>query len=141
MRVPQQWRKICARFSANAGFADDFRASQRLRKALGTGTNRDLWGSPASELMAFAADHYVSLLVVGSAGHRTTPLIRLGANSERVAAESQIPTLVVTTVEGLNGQRRHGEPLQAPAPVATALLLKANVFGPASRHRTQERSR
>lgn len=49
----------------------------------------------ASALREFAQSHEGSLLVIGSAGHGASALVKVGGTSERLASSSNIPVLVV----------------------------------------------
>ncbi|HEY1089262.1 MAG TPA: universal stress protein [Archangium sp.] len=52
-------------------------------------------GRPVAKVRAFADSRDVSLLVVGTAGHGSQSLVRLGGTSERLASGSELPVLVV----------------------------------------------
>jgi nucleotide-binding universal stress UspA family protein len=52
-------------------------------------------GAVADTLLVFAAGIHARLLVLGSRGHGTTSLYRVGGTSERVAQSASVPVLVV----------------------------------------------
>jgi nucleotide-binding universal stress UspA family protein len=62
-----------------------------------------LHGRTAAVLRAYAHGQHASLLVVGSAGHGTTSLARLGGTSERLASTNEVPVLVVRDPEAFLG--------------------------------------
>jgi nucleotide-binding universal stress UspA family protein len=56
-----------------------------------------LLGRPAGALLSFPGVRDPALVVVSSQGHGSSPLYRLGGTSERIAATSPVPVLVVRT--------------------------------------------
>lgn len=62
-----------------------------------------LHGRTEAVLRAYAHGQRASLLVVGSAGHGTTSLARLGGTSERLASTNEVPVLVVRDPEAFLG--------------------------------------
>ncbi len=50
---------------------------------------------PASTLIAFARAHSAVGVVLGSAGHSNTPLVRVGATSERAVMGAEVPVIVL----------------------------------------------
>jgi nucleotide-binding universal stress UspA family protein len=71
-----------------------------------------LVGSPDAALTEFAEFNRASWLVVSSRGHADVPLYRLGGTSERVAAESRVPVLVVRENDPFEGWARRERPLR-----------------------------
>jgi nucleotide-binding universal stress UspA family protein len=82
-------------------------AEDRLRaeaRNLGPGVRRRvqtrvLVGRPAEALLSFPGVRKPALVVVSSQGHGASPLYRLGGTSERIAATSPVPVLVVRAAE------------------------------------------
>ena len=52
-------------------------------------------GSPARDIVAYATDHGVDLLVVGTHGHRGLDRLLLGSVAERVVRTAPMPVLTV----------------------------------------------
>lgn len=74
--------------------------AQRLRGAAGGRVQtRVLVGRPAGALLSFPGVRKPALVVVSSQGHGASPLFRLGGTSERIAASSPVPVLVVRAAE------------------------------------------
>jgi nucleotide-binding universal stress UspA family protein len=71
-----------------------------------------LVGSPSSALVEFAEFNSASWVVVASRGHGASPLYRLGGTSERVAAESRVPVLVIRDSSAFEAWARRERPLR-----------------------------
>jgi nucleotide-binding universal stress UspA family protein len=71
-----------------------------------------LVGSPSAALLEFAEFNHASWVVVASRGHGASPLYRLGGTSERVAAESRVPVLVIRDSSALEAWARRERPLR-----------------------------
>jgi nucleotide-binding universal stress UspA family protein len=71
-----------------------------------------LVGSPSAALVEFAEFNRASWLVVASPGHGASPLYRLGGTSERVAAKSRVPVLVIRDASPFESWARRECPLR-----------------------------
>ncbi len=69
------------------------------------------WGAPVAGLLNFAKSQHASLLVVGSSSDAITPFFRTGGTSKRLAAEAELPVLVIRGADGFAGWAR-GEPMR-----------------------------
>jgi nucleotide-binding universal stress UspA family protein len=71
-------------------------SGSRLEKLAGKPINVAVkLGRPAHVVREFAKAHDANLIVIGSAGHGASALVKLGGTSERLASGSEIPVMVV----------------------------------------------
>ncbi len=84
-----------------------------LRARIRAGVHIELLtGSPHEALPAFAERKGGRMLVVASKGHGSSPLLRLGGTSERVAASSKIPVIVCREAAPFQAWARGERPLR-----------------------------
>lgn len=69
-------------------------------------------GRAATALREFAKSHEAALVVLGSAGHGASSLVKLGGTSERLASTSEVPVLVVREGDSFR-EWAEGKPFRA----------------------------
>jgi nucleotide-binding universal stress UspA family protein len=87
----------------------DERLAEEERKQFG-GTTNLVTGSPAKEIVRFAADQQMDLIVVGTHGRGGIAHLLLGSVAERVVRTAVCPVLTVREAP-IDASGRHGAPV------------------------------